>query len=720
MRGEREKPVSHTIRLLIIVLLALALRLALWAQPLHQPANDETEYVQVAYDLLHGRGWEFYTHYHWLRAPLYPLFLASSLWLFRGNLHLAALPNILLSVATIPLIFILTMMLTAGADGEEQAADRRGTANVAALLAALLFTFNTFASLYMSETLFSFLFTASLVLLVWWQRRGTTSTGRGAALLLPLAGIAYGLATLTRSVSLAFLPIVLVWMVVSAWRARAPGGDTQRQGWRVVTCVWHPLIFAVCVFLTIAPWTVRNCRTYGRCILVETGLSYNLWAFSEPHEDTGEIFRVLESIPNPAERADEATRRGVARLREDPSILLRKPWPNWVALWRIKPIEDRFLLASYYNDPPPLVFLGALLLDDALYVGLLVAGVVGIYHALQQRQRHWSSLLLLAWIAYVAGTTMLTHGEGRYRHFFFPLLIACAAIGLRRVQCAKFPLRPAHHPVQQGVATALLLLLLSTVAMSYDWAWAGGGALRSVYRLAGDAARMAGVVGVAESAYQQAYAAQPTQDGRLLLGDLALQRGDLARAEQMYRAGWRMQRRSVAASARLGDVLRRMGRADEARTAFAGYFTAEQDVTNWSWTYLEPPPASRVDVGNGLDFGYVGGVYNAEEQQGADARWTNGQGLLRIGGGEQREERYLVRLRMAAPHPGTQPVPVQLCTAGQCQSLELSPTWHVLTLLIPATSDPLQVVEIRSPTFVAPDGRSLGVLLDWVTIVSQP
>ena len=180
-------------KLLAILLLALVLRLALWAQPLHEPANDETEYIAVAYDLLDGHGWQFYEQYHWLRAPLYPLFLAASLWLTDGNLHLAALPNIALSVATVWLISVLTSMIGHGkwrmehgacpttaqnAEYRMQNAEGPTTAQaatvgqqtadssiplLAALLAALLFTFNTFASLYMSETLFSFLFTAALL-----------------------------------------------------------------------------------------------------------------------------------------------------------------------------------------------------------------------------------------------------------------------------------------------------------------------------------------------------------------------------------------------------------------------------------------------------------------------------------------------------------------------------------------------------------------------------
>ncbi len=141
--------------ILLILLLALLVRLLLWSQPAHQLANDEIEYVTVARDLLAGRGWQFYEHYRWLRAPLYPLFLAASLWLAGGDLHRAALPNIVLSVANVYLNYRLTLALIG-----------RRAARVAALLTAILWTQAIFASLYMSETLFTFLFTGALVCLV--------------------------------------------------------------------------------------------------------------------------------------------------------------------------------------------------------------------------------------------------------------------------------------------------------------------------------------------------------------------------------------------------------------------------------------------------------------------------------------------------------------------------------------------------------------------------
>lgn len=157
---KRSMPAPSFYVLPLILLLALGLRLLLWSAPPHQPANDEVEYIAVARDLLAGRGWQFYERYHWLRAPLYPLFLAGSLWLAGGDpaggeaLYRAALPNIALSVLNVWLIARLARALLG-----------RRAEGVAALISTLLWTFATFAGLYMAETLFTTLFTAGLLCL---------------------------------------------------------------------------------------------------------------------------------------------------------------------------------------------------------------------------------------------------------------------------------------------------------------------------------------------------------------------------------------------------------------------------------------------------------------------------------------------------------------------------------------------------------------------------
>jgi 4-amino-4-deoxy-L-arabinose transferase-like glycosyltransferase len=679
---------SRRLPLLLILLIALAWRLLLWSQPLHLPANDEVEYIAVARDLLAGRGWAFYESWRWLRAPLYPLFLAGSLWLAGGDLRLAALPNILLSLGVVLLVYRLARELA------PEAGRRPGL--IAAALAALLQTYATFGSLYMSETLFSLLFAGGLLALARWRR-----SRRGWWALA--AGVLLGLACLTRSAALVFLPVAALWAAWLAWGAGETGAGGRAS--RAARALAPALLLALGAALTIAPWTLRNCRAYGACVLIETGFSYNLWAFYEPREELDAINSALEAIPNPVDRAAEASRRGLERLREDPAILLRKIPAEWVRLWGVKPIQDRFLLADYYGDPPPPVFLAALVLDDLLYLLILCAAAYGL--ALRLSHRDALAVLLLLWLGVFVAATMVTHAEGRYRHFLFTALIPLAGVALDALARRERPWRGWGAPAGVALALALLPLLVF-----YPWEWAAGGAARSAYRWWGDGRAAAGDVAGAGRAYEAALAARETPDGWVALGRLRRAAGDGAGAEAAFRRALGLEP-YVGASANLGDLLRAEGRADEARAAFRGRYLPEGRMVDWSYRLLGAPPVAAVDVGGGLDYGYVAGVYPAEQQQGAGARWTDGAGRLRLAAVEGPA---LLTLRAAAPHPGRAEVPLRVCVGRRCEEAPLGPEWREVRVLLPAAGE----IELRSATFRGGDGRDLGVLLDWARVEPAP
>jgi tetratricopeptide (TPR) repeat protein len=459
------------------------------------------------------------------------------------------------------------------------------------------------------------------------------------------------------------------------------------------------LAMAVCAALTIAPWTLRNCRAYGACILIETGFAYNLWAFYEPREELDEINRALEAIPNPAERAEVATERGLERLREDPAIVLRKLPAEWERLWVVKPIQDRFLLSSAYSDPPPPLFLSALILDDLLYLLLLCASALGMAFMLARRSA--LALLMGLWLGAFVAATLLTHAEGRYRHFLLMALIPLAAIAVHELIGRRLPRRAALA----AAALPLALALLPLVAY-YPWQWAGSGAARSIHRWRGDIHAAAGRPEQAAEAYWAALRASETPDGWITLGDLRRGQGDLAGAEEAYELGHLSQLTYAGASARLGDLLRAMGRYEEARGAFRGRYLDQAAMVDWSFRFLEPPPATAVEIGDGLDYGYVGGVYLAEQLQGALARWTDGRGLLRLATGDGAA---LLTLRAAALHPDRETVPLEVCAGGICQQVPVGREWRELRILLPSGAE---TIELRSPTFRAADGRELGVLLD--------
>lgn len=698
-------------RLLLFLILAcaLGLRLLLWSQPLHEPANDEVEYITVARDLLDGRGWSFYDRYHWLRAPLYPLFLAAS-WGLAGDdgwpratraLHLAALPNILLSVFSVYLAHALTIRLV-----------NRQAALLAALATAVLWTNATFASLYMAETLFTVLFQAGLLALVQIhdQRLPTKRW-----LLIITAGVALGLAALTRSLALLFLPVAAGWLAIHLYQQQT---DSNRRR-RLATPLLAAAVCLASAGAVIAPWTIRNYQAYGGFILIETGLSYNLWVFNEPHEDRATIHRILENISNPVERANYATERGLERLREDPMIMVRKLWLNWVFLARVKPIQDRFLMESYYADVDLPLFVAALLFDDLLYLLIAPGAIVGLTHAVRRRNRTPDSshptchmpvapaVLCLLWIGYAIATMLLTHGEGRYRHFLFPVLIPYAAWTFtalaHRAVCFE-------HRRLIGV-TPLIGVFLWTVLTAYPWGWAGENLARGSRALAGDVWMALDAPDRAVQAYMSALAAKATPDGWLRLGAAHLARSDIERARVAYRAAWDTSRSYYIASAHLGDVERLLGNLDEARRAFAGEYADEQRVLDWSWRMLGNHPPSSLNVGDGLDFGYAGGVYPAEELLGRQARWSAGRALLRLGNANAHTP-VVLTLRLAAPHPDRSGVPARICVEGTCQQVELSAAWRTYTVMV-EPRDTTILVEVRSPTFTAADGRRLGVIIDW-------
>ncbi|MGQ9548477.1 MAG: phospholipid carrier-dependent glycosyltransferase [Roseiflexus sp.] len=692
--------------LLFIIAFALGVRLLLWSQPLHQPANDEVEYITVARDLLEGRGWSFYERYHWLRAPLYPLFLAASWWLAGDDgwpyatraLHLAALPNILLSVVSVYLTYALTIRLV----------KRQRAALLAALIAAVLWTNATFASLYMSETLFTVLFQVGMLMLIHAADRQPAAR---RWLPVVVGGAALGLAALTRSLALLFLPIAACWL---AFRTLPQNSSVSAH--RLMAPLLTATVFLLSAGTVIAPWTIRNYQAYGGFIPIETGLSYNLWVFNEPCEDRDTIHRILESISNPVERSNYATMRGLERLQEDPAITMRKLWPNWTFLVRVKPIQDRFLMEHYVADVDLPLFVAALVFDDLLYILIAIGAIIGLVHAVRTsgipsaqqscRLPAAPAALCFLWIGYAIATMLLTHGEARYRHFLFPMLIPYAAwtftVLMQRTGC--FARR--HLPI----IVPLVCIFLWTVLTTYPWGWAGENLARGSRALIGDVWMALGAPDRASRAYLSALSVKATPDGWLRLGKAHLARGEIAQARVAYRAAWDASRAYFIASAHLGSLERSLGNLEEAQRAFAGYYADEQRVTDWSWRVLGRDPPSFLDVGDGLDFGYIGGVYSAEEIQGARARWSAGRALLRLGSPKTNIP-VLLTLRLAAPHPDRSHIPARICIDGACQSVSLSAGWRLYTIIF-TIHDPMPTVEIHSPTFTAADGRRLGVLID--------
>ena len=666
-----------TIIVITLLLIALVVRLALWSLPIHQPANDEVEYLTVARDLLAGDGWRFYDAYPWLRAPLYPMYLAGCLWLFHDNAQLALLPNIGLSIMQIYLLWLLGMALAPSAKRE-----RVGLWTAA--LGTLLLTYATFANLWMAETLWNVLWMLTLLAILDWRKRRRWHT-------LIWAGMFMGLTMLTRSLPLAFLPVLALWML---YHERTKRGVGQIA-----------LLLVVC-FSVIVPWTWRNWQAYGSPILVETGFAYNMWAFSEPPLDLSEINEILSAIPNPVERADYASAQGRALLSADPTIILRKPWTNSVYLWRIKPIEDRFIQTNYYSDVALPYFAAGLIFDDVLYLFVLIAAAWGLANA--QRDGRW--MLVILWVAYVVGSTMFTHGEARYRHFVWMFMLAYAAQTF-----ARATERGAwwQRLSVLGFAAIPIYIMLNF----YPWQWMTSNMARGWQRWQAERAMNAGDLASAERYSLAALNARPSPDGWIALGRIKERLGDQTGAIKAYQAAVTMNVDYPHATFVLGEYLLRRGEQENARQAWSNQYVDQSVLLDVAWREQTRMPTNTLDLGDGLDVGVIDGFYPAEAIRETQARWTMREAVLRLPAGDAAT----VQIRMANPRPTDAPAAnTQICTDHGCTDVELGEAWRVITLPLAASTSERVITLKATPwqpgRFGLADRRRLGVLVDWVLV----
>jgi hypothetical protein len=190
----------------------------------------------------------------------------------------------------------------------EVVASRRG-ALVAAAFYALSFESMFWATRLLSETLFTGLMVASLLLVIRGQKRKSY-------LLLSLSGVALGLGALVRPIAV-YLPFLFVFYILLS------GGRSHLKR----SCLYAGAML-IALGITILPWHVRNYRVFGHFALSNVSRSNPCWNASRlryriDHTpfDVG-IRQCMTSSwvgrPDPFEAADEAGRRAKSYIAAHP------------------------------------------------------------------------------------------------------------------------------------------------------------------------------------------------------------------------------------------------------------------------------------------------------------------------------------------------------------------------------------------------------------------
>jgi hypothetical protein len=168
-----------------------------------------------------------------------------------------------------------------------------------------------------------------------------------------------------------------------------------------------------------------------------------------------------------------------------------------------------------------------------------------------------------------------------------------------------------------------------------------------------------------------------------------------------------------------GDIFRAQGKQDEALEALNYRDVRIANPTDQAWSQLAPPPLGRVDVGSGLDLGYVRGMHlNEQDPDGTTYRWTQGRSEIRLTSpGEGRA----LRLRLRGYHPnGTQPVVSVSVNGNSVGTITTQAAWVVETLSVEIPAGEA-VVRLETTTFVPgyADQRRLGFMLDWIELATS-
>jgi hypothetical protein len=741
--------------LLMVLAVSALFRVALWdALPRQGLVSDEGEYLSAAWWLAHGRGFNWHQEYLWTRAPLYPLFLAAHLHFFGDDLRAIIVTQTALSLVLIVLIYALARTLVPP--------ELKAAPTLAAALAGISMPFAVYPQLFLSETLYITLVSGGILALVA-VRPGNarslseTPPSNQAGRTLPprrgliIAGALFGLATLTRSQTLLFLPVIAGWLAYT-------GRHALRHA------LLQTLLFLSIAALVIAPWTVYNSRIYGGLILVDTSGAFNLllgaWsAHDGTRRDAPTRDFVLAMFPNrrvtvqadtclphPGVQPDQAARQaamvreGLCLILDHPLAFVHKSLVEFIDLFRINYTGAERLTDGFSTGRLPVWYVALLfLLDDTLYVLALLPGVIGWAVVRRLSPTPGAVALIGLWLIFNIALAPLLFAINRFRMPLLPFLFILAAVTitmlLRNRACLYDVLRTRY-----GIACGALAGLLTLVAAApyayleprphgSDSQWASylgpypsslaitGIAIEARPRALDDARFLAALqTGNIAAAETILYNGTPGRDtARLGAALIAAHQGRYDEAlalipppDVLAATG------DVPGSVLRGDLLRSIGDEASARAALTPRYVDAANPVEWAWNWLRPAPTRTIDLGGNLDLGYIRGCYPGEGDvaERRTYRWCTNGALLRFpGAGRAHSQRLTFMVDGRGWPSDLRPVPpVRVLLDGNEIGAFPPDVGEMRTfeVTLPPMSEGADVViELRGPTFVPDAARYL-------------
>lgn len=260
-----------------------------------------------------------------------------------------------------------------------------------------------------------------------------------------LAGLCAGLATLTRSIMVAFLPIAALWL------------------WRRIS-LRHGVLFSLLATSLVLPWAIRNSLLLRRPTFVEASLGYNLFVGYHPSSNGGfepEVAAVPLQFLDNASRERWSMEQTSDFIRADPGRLPALVLKRAAYFWDLEDREMIYFYSNGYLGPiaQPWLALGYIFL-------ILPFMAVSLLFPLGMALRREQLLLALGFVLSLTLPHLLILAEPRFHLPLIPLLAVYAAIAFHTPQL--------RTRLRRGIRQrdpAWLMAMLFMVFLLLAWAW---------------------------------------------------------------------------------------------------------------------------------------------------------------------------------------------------------------------------------------------------------
>jgi len=287
-----------------------------------------------------------------------------------------------------------------------------------------------------------------------------------------LAGIFWGLASLTRSVLYPFTPLVAYFLFL-IWPRKKEG-------------LLASLLFLVTVILTLSPWIIRNYRVFGHFVAVDTMGGLNLYMGNYEYTPLHRAWAAVDNPPeiawyrghekelaklNEAEKQRWAIKQALRFIKEHPGLTTLRSLIKLANFWQL----ERTIIAGIQKNYFPglknkffIVFLALCILGSYIFVA--ISGFTGLFSCLickTEKNNEASHIFLLLVLFYFTTIHALVFGHSRYHLPLVPILCLYTSYFL-----LSFPLKGISQNKKCFFRILLLVILVFFSFWFYD-VWIG-------------------------------------------------------------------------------------------------------------------------------------------------------------------------------------------------------------------------------------------------------